>query len=87
MTAIAVRMHPRLRYLLDVIGRKQRKSMTAVIESAIEALASPEELDIANSTWSTDEAERILNLYLKAPHLCSFDEEVEAKATLAATAK
>ncbi|WP_242201473.1 MULTISPECIES: hypothetical protein [unclassified Pseudomonas] len=87
VTAIAIRMHPKLRHLLDVVGRKQRRSMTAVIEAAIEAFASSAERDIAESTWSTDENERAFNLYLTAPDLCSFDEEVDAKAALAARSK
>ncbi|MDS9590696.1 hypothetical protein [Pseudomonas sp. HTZ1] len=82
MSAVAVRMAPRMRHLLDVIGRRHRRTMTAVIEHAIHNLATDEELQIWNSTWSTDEDERTLKLYQIAPHLCTYDEEVSAKAQL-----
>ena len=85
--SITTRIHPRLKHLLDIMGRAQRRSLTAVIEAAVERYATEQENTIASSTWSTDEAERNLNLFLKAPQLCSFDEEVEAKAALAAGSK
>lgn len=85
--AIAARVSPRTRHLLDVVGRNQRRSLTAVIEVAIESYATDAELKLARDTWSTNEGERLLSLYREAPHLCSFDEEVEAKAASAATGK
>jgi hypothetical protein len=69
---------------MDVMSRSQRRSLTAVIEAAIESYATEAEIALANSTWSTDEGERLLNLYQQAPQLCSFDEEVDAKAAVTA---
>ncbi|WP_439856201.1 hypothetical protein [Pseudomonas yamanorum] len=81
---IGVRVSPRMRYLMELMGRNQRRSLTAVIEAAVESYATEAESTLAAHTWSTDEGERLLNLYKKAPHLCSFDEEIDAKAALAA---
>ena len=82
--SLTLRVSPRTRYLMDVMGRIQRRSLTAVIEAAVESYATEAESSLAAHTWSTDEGERLLNLYSKAPHLCSFDEEIDAKAALAA---
>ncbi|MGE8098085.1 hypothetical protein ACQKP6_08995 [Pseudomonas fluorescens] len=82
--ALAIRMAPRARHLVDVMGRAQRRSLTAVIDAAVESYATESERMLADSTWSTDEGERLLSLYREAPHLCSFDEELEAKRALAA---
>ena len=82
--SLTLRVSPRTRYLMDVMGRTQRRSLTAVIEAAVESYATEAESSLAAHTWSTDEGERLLNLYSKAPHLCSFDEEIDAKAALAA---
>ncbi len=82
--SLTLRVSPRTRYLMDVMGRIQRRSLTAVIEAAVESYATEAESSLVAHTWSTDEGERLLNLYSKAPHLCSFDEEIDAKAALAA---
>lgn len=83
---IGVRISPRAKYMLDVMGRIQRRTMSGVIESALLAYAKSDEERLADQTWSTDESERLLNLYLVAPHLLSFDEEIEAKQLIAAKA-
>ncbi|MFJ2676835.1 hypothetical protein [Pseudomonas sivasensis] len=83
---IGVRISPRVKYMLDVMGRIQRRTMNGVIESALLAYAKYDEKRLADQTWSTDESERLLNLYLVAPHLLSFDEEIEAKRLIAAKA-
>lgn len=82
--SLTLRVNPRMRHLMDLMGRIQRRSLTAVIEAAVESYATEAESSLAEHTWSTDEGERLLNLYSKAPHLCSFDEEIDAKAALAA---
>ncbi|WP_315336230.1 hypothetical protein [Pseudomonas grimontii] len=76
---LTFRVSPRMKHLMDIMSRRQRRSLTAICECAIEQMASPEELRIAETTWSTDELERTLSLYRIAPHLCTYDEEVEAK--------
>ncbi|MFJ2491435.1 hypothetical protein ACIOV9_07800 [Pseudomonas iridis] len=83
---IGVRISPRFKYMLDVMGRIQRRTMSGVIESALLAYAKPNEERLADQTWSTDENERLLSLYLAAPHLLSFDEEIEANKLIAAKA-
>lgn len=83
---IGVRISPRVKYMLDVMGRIQRRTMSGVIESALLAFVRPSEESLTDQTWSTDENERLLNLYLAAPHLLSFDEEIEAKRLIAAKA-
>lgn len=83
---IGVRISPRVKYMLDVMGRIQRKTMSGVMESALLAYAKYDEKRLADQTWSTDEGERLLNLHRVAPHLLSFDEEIEAKRLIAAKA-
>ncbi|WP_017528177.1 hypothetical protein [Pseudomonas fluorescens] len=83
---IGVRISPRAKYMLDVMGRIQRRTMSGVIESALLAYAKCDEERLADQTWSTDESERLLNLYLVAPHLLSFDEEIEVKRLITAKA-
>ncbi|MFJ2362506.1 hypothetical protein ACIPIN_02100 [Pseudomonas sp. NPDC087697] len=72
-----------MKHLVDIMSRAQRRSLTAIFEAAVEAFATDNEKWISNETWSTDQNELLLSLYQKAPHLCSFDEEVAAKALLA----
>ncbi|MFK3794762.1 hypothetical protein [Pseudomonas sp. NPDC088444] len=71
-----------MKHLMDVMSRRQRRSLTAISECAIENMATQEELRIADTTWSTDQHERTLNLYRTAPNLCTYDEEIEAKKHL-----
>ena len=61
-----------------------RLSESGLEADAQELLKIAEVFQEAEDKLATDEAERTFNLYLKAPHLCSFDEEVDAKAYLAA---
>lgn len=79
---LTFRVSPRMKHLMDIISRRQRRSLTALCECAIEQFASPEEVSLAESTWSTDANERVLNLYNAAPGLCTYDEEIEAKKHL-----
>lgn len=82
--AISIRISPRMKHLIDIMTRDQRRSLTAVIETAVEALATERQRQLANDTWSTDEEQTLLSLYRLAPHLCSFDEEKYARAAIAA---
>lgn len=81
--SVGLRMEPRLKHLVDLMSRGQRRSLTAIFEAAVEAFATDDERRIASETWSTDRDELLLRLYQKAPNLCSFDEEVAAKALTA----
>lgn len=80
--SVGLRMEPKLKHLVDIMSRGQRRSLTAIFEAALEAYASGDERFIASETWSTDSDELLIRLYQKAPHLCSFDEEVAAKALI-----
>lgn len=79
---LTLRVSPRMKHLMDIMSRRQRRSLTAISECAIEQFASAEEIGLAESTWSTDAQERTLNLFRAAPNLCTYDEELEAKKHL-----
>lgn len=85
--SISIRISPRMKHLMDIVVRDQRRSLTALIETAVEAYATQAQRELAQETWSTDEEESLLKLYRLAPHLCSFDEEKYAKRAIAAAAK
>lgn len=77
--SVGLRISPRTRHLIEIMTRRQRRSINALVEVAIEALADDFELSVAGETWSTDANERLVSMYRQCPSLLSFDEEIEAK--------
>lgn len=86
---VTVRLDPKLRYLAELAGRKQRRTVSSFIEWAIqEALMSvyvrdpdaeyDEGLSFAQATeqlWDVDEADRFARLALLFPELLTHDEQ------------
>lgn len=71
---LSLRLNERDRHLLDIMQRVQRRTITTIIESAVLAAATAEELDVVNATWAETPEERLRLLIDRAPGLCSIDE-------------
>lgn len=84
--SVSLRIDPRTKYLVDLLARDQKRTITGVIEWAIERSADqygfgnggfghePSFLDMLNQLWSTDEALRVVRLALARPDLLDYDE-------------
>ncbi|MDR5777364.1 MULTISPECIES: hypothetical protein [unclassified Caballeronia] len=86
---VTVRLEPRLRYLAELAGRKQRRTLSSFIEWAI--LESLERVNIddggpnhnsesiaeaSSRLWDVDEEDRFAKLALHFPELLTHDEQV-----------
>lgn len=83
--ALSIRIDPRLRYGLELLSRVQRRSVTGVVEWAIENALRTEQVDplseysstfaqAVTSTWSPNEPERLQNLAKNYPDLMTYEE-------------
>ncbi|WP_213876131.1 hypothetical protein [Pseudomonas sp. dw_358] len=82
--SVGIRIDPKIKFALDIMGRLQKRSLTAVIEWAISnALAQqaigqpPNDLKVSeaiDSIWSTDECTRFVNLCFVLPSMLTYDE-------------
>jgi len=86
---VTVRLDPKLRYLAELAGRKQRRSLSSFIEWAVQNSLSavmiseggyeqaPKSIaDVANELWDVDEAERFLKLAIRCPDTLSHVEQI-----------
>jgi hypothetical protein len=86
---VTVRLDPKLRYLAELAGRKQRRSLSSFIEWAVQNSLSavmiseggyeqaPRSVaDVANELWDVDEAERFLKLAIRCPDTLSHVEQI-----------
>ena len=80
---LSLRLDPRSKYLIDLLSRHQKRTITGVIEWAVEragaeAIFDSEHginfLEAINNLWSTDESVRLANLALARPDLLDYDE-------------
>lgn len=78
-----MRIDPKTKYLIDLLARDQKRTITGVIEWAIELAAAHEQFDSSSNSfyddmidklWSTDEATRLTALALHKPSLLDYDE-------------
>jgi len=82
--ALTLRLDPKHKYLIELTSRLDRKSITGVIETAVQRLAQDRELEFSQRKmtltaaveflWSPDEAERVTNLAQHAPFLLTHEE-------------
>lgn len=82
--SVGIRIDPKIKFALDLMGRLQKRSLTAVIEWAIaNAIAqqrvdtsmSGESLDhLLDEIWSTDESMRLIMLAIHLPAALTYDE-------------
>ena len=85
---LTLRLDPKAKFTIDLLARIRRQSITAVIEAAIDEIAYDQDVkfneDGKNATWSlgsaiteiwsTDEAERFINLCYFMPDLLTHEE-------------
>ena len=80
---VSLRIDPKTKYLIDLLARDQKRTITGVIEWAIERAAAQERFDNNSNTfydeviddlWSTDESIRLITLALSKPSLLDYDQ-------------
>jgi predicted transcriptional regulator len=88
-TTLSVRLEPRTRFALELLARRRRSTITAVLEAAIDRIISdPEEglfdtpagergkpENIVDKVWDTDDADRLVKLSMYFPRLLTFEQE------------
>ncbi|GGK24542.1 hypothetical protein SAMN04490189_3979 [Pseudomonas koreensis] len=80
--SVGIRIDPKIKFALDIMGRVQKRSLTAVIEWAIAQAMSQAHGDfdgnslssVIDKVWSTDESVRLVNLALYMPEALTYDE-------------
>lgn len=80
--ALSIRIDPRLRYGLELLARQQRRSVTGVVEWAIDQALRNETVtdsgtsfdQLVKDLWSPNEVERLVNLARTFPDLMTYDE-------------
>lgn len=84
--ALSIRIDPRLRYGLEMMARQQRRSVTGVVEWAIDATLkreyatsdaqgdNPTFNDLLGQVWRPNEVERLVNLAKRFPELLTYEE-------------
>lgn len=82
--SVGIRIDPKIKFALDMMGRLQKRSLTAVIEWAISNAMSQQAIDSSqgvtkiteaiDTIWSTDEATRFINMCFEVPTMLTYDE-------------
>ena len=81
---VTVRLDPKLRYLVDLAARKQRRTVSSFIEWAIErgldaVMLADDAATVwkqADLLWDVDEGDRFVNVAVRYPELLTHDEQV-----------
>ena len=88
---VTVRLDPKLRFAAELAARKQRRTVSSLIEWAIEDSLSRyslydggsysgeneiSTLDVANDIWDVDEADRLIKIALATPELLTYEEQI-----------
>ncbi len=87
--SVTIRLNPRLRFGLELLARKQRRSTTSVIEWAIDQALEREDfsinnesasgVDATNNIWDVFDSDRLVKLAIYYPQLLTYEEEVTWK--------
>lgn len=80
--SVGIRIDPKIKFALDIMGRLQKRSLTAVIEWSIVQAIANQMTDFDGGSlsgsldkiWSTDEAVRTVNLAIHMPEALTYDE-------------
>ncbi len=80
--SVGIRIDPKIKFALDIMGREQKRSLTAVIEWAISNAIAQQAVpnsnysfsDLIDKVWSTDESTRFVKLALYMPQALTYDE-------------
>lgn len=85
---VSVRLDPKLKYLADLAAREQRRALSSYIEWAVDQSLDKCQLgyfsdgtqktlaDEASYLWDVDEADRLVKLALRYPHLLTHEEQI-----------
>lgn len=91
--SVGIRIDPKIKFALDMMGRQQKRSLTAVIEWAISnAIAQQTNsfdenfAELVNKVWSTDESTRFARQAIYMPETLTYDE-LRVWETIKATAE
>lgn len=83
---VTVRFDQRLRYLMEIAARRQRRTVSSFVETAVEKALSEVKLDdtqtvidAAQEIWDVDKHDRLVKLAKKFPHLLTYEEELSLK--------
>ncbi|WP_449434303.1 hypothetical protein [Pseudomonas putida] len=79
---VGIRIDPKIKFALDVMGRLQKRSLTAVIEWSISQAIAQQSIDYDGNNlasalekiWSTDESVRLVNMAKYLPEALTYDE-------------
>lgn len=84
--ALSIRIDPRLRFGLELLARKQRRSVTGVVEWSIDQALGTEAAEyrsngepvtfteVVKAIWNPNEVERLAGLATTFPDLMTYDE-------------
>ncbi len=83
--SVGIRIDPKIKFSLDLMGRLQKRSLTAVIEWAISSAIANQRVEIdptvklpldlvVDRIWSTDESTRFVKLCFEMPQALTYDE-------------
>lgn len=79
---ISLRIDPKIKFALDIAGKTQKRSLTAVVEWAVSKALSLEPVDnennfmgVINDIWTTDASKRFINLCYKLPEALTYEEQ------------
>lgn len=80
--SVGIRIDPKIKFALDIMGRMQKRSLTAVVEWAISQAITQQAIDhngtslstVLDKIWSTDESVRLLKLAFHMPEALTYDE-------------
>lgn len=80
--SVGIRIDPKIKFALDIMGRLQKRSLTAVIEWAISNAIAQETVgphaesmaDVISNVWSTDESTRFVLQCFHLPQSLTYDE-------------
>ena len=83
---VAVRLDPRLRYMLELAARQHRRTVSSFLEWMVDQQLLAVELapgvtvaSVAEDLWDLDRDERLRKLATRFPHLLTYSEEREWK--------
>ncbi len=80
--SVGIRIDPKIKFALDIMGRLQKRSLTAVIEWSITQAIAQQSIDFDGTSlgsaldkiWSTDESVRLVNMAFYMPEALTYDE-------------
>lgn len=77
---LTLRMSPRCKFNLELLSRRQRRSISSVIEDMATTAMNATMPGIAEKLWAPDDAGRVINMAIHAPDLLTHDEELIVNA-------